>query len=101
MFDNSARTHDAHAAGPTTLLHIPHDGLVHWLHHHPQHWRVLALLMADKLRLAFVALEEQAVLSAPVRLARRLLQMAQGYGQIHMQGSSPRVRWSLTQPGKR
>lgn len=96
VFDNSVRTHDAHAAGPTTLLHIPHDGLVQWLHQHPQHWRDLALLMADKLRLAFVALEEQAVLPAPVRLARRLVQMAQGYGQIHMQGSSLRTL-ALTQ----
>ena len=96
VFDGSARTHDAHAAGPTTLLHIPHDGLVQWLQHHPQHWRDLALLMADKLRLAFVALEEQAVLSAPVRLARRLVQMAQGYGQVQTQGSTRRTL-ALTQ----
>ena len=91
VFDNSPRTHDAHAAGPTTLLQIPHDGLVLWLHQHPQHWRDLALLMADKLRLAFVTLEEQAVLPAPVRLSRRLVQMAQGYGQIQTQGTSRRT----------
>lgn len=91
VFDNSARTHDAHAAVPATLLHIPHDGLVQWLHQHPQHWRDLALLMADKLRLAFVTLEEQAVLPAPMRLARRLVQMAQGYGQIQTQGTSRRT----------
>ena len=96
VFDSSTRTHDAHAAGPTTLLHIPHDGLVQWLQQHPHHWRDLALLMADKLRLAFVTLEEQAVLSAPVRLARRLVQMAQGYGQIQAQGSSSRTL-TLTQ----
>ena len=96
VFDNSARTHDAYAAGPATLLHIPHDGLVQWLHQHPQHWRDLALLMADKLRLAFVALEEQAVLPAPVRLARRLVQMAQGYGQIQTVGGSRRTL-ALTQ----
>ena len=91
VFDNSARTHGAHAAVPATLLHIPHDGLVQWLHQHPQHWRDLALLMADKLRLAFVTLEEQAVLPAPMRLARRLVQMAQGYGQIQTQGTSRRT----------
>lgn len=96
VFDNSARTHDAHAARPATLLHIPHDGLVQWLHQHPQYWRDVALLMADKLRLAFVALEEQAVLPAPVRLARRLVQMAQGYGQIQIQGSTRRTL-ALTQ----
>lgn len=96
VFDGSARTHDAHAAGPTTLLHVPHDGLVQWLQQHPQHWRDLALLMADILRLAFVTLEEQSVLSAPVRLARRLLQMAQGDGQIQSQGSTRRTL-ALTQ----
>ena len=96
VFDNSTRTHDAHAVGPTTLLHIPHDALVQWLHQHPHHWRDLALLMADKLRLAFVTLEEQAVLSAPVRLARRLVQMAHGYGQIQTQGSTRRTL-ALTQ----
>jgi CRP/FNR family cyclic AMP-dependent transcriptional regulator len=90
VFDGSARTHNAHATGPTTLLHIPHDPLVAWLQAHPQHWREMALLMADKLRLAFVTLEEQAVLPAPVRLARRLVQMALGYGQIETHGASRR-----------
>ena len=48
---------------------------------HPAHWRDLAVLMADKLRLAFVSMEEQTVLPAPQRLARRLLTMALSYGQ--------------------
>nr|WP_315464867.1 Crp/Fnr family transcriptional regulator [uncultured Rhodoferax sp.] len=81
VFDGSARTHDAHAAEACTLLHIPHDELLAWLAHHPTNWRDLAVLMADKLRLAFVSMEEQTVLPAPQRLARRLLSMAQSYGQ--------------------
>lgn len=81
VFDGSARTHDAHAAEPSTLLHIPHEELLAWLTRHPSHWRDLAVLMADKLRLAFVSMEEQTVLPAPQRLARRLLTMAQSYGQ--------------------
>ena len=96
VFDGSARTHNAHATGPTTLLQVPHDALLHWLQQHPAHWRDLALLMADKLRLAFVTLEEQAVLSAPVRLARRLVLMAQGYGQVQTQGITRRTL-ALTQ----
>jgi CRP-like cAMP-binding protein len=81
VFDGSARTHDAHAAEPCTLLHVPHEELLAWLGQHPVHWRDLAVLMADKLRLAFVSMEEQTVLPAPQRLARRLLTMALGYGQ--------------------
>ena len=96
VFDGSPRTHDAHAAEPSTLLQVPHEALQAWLHAHPQHWRDLALLMADKLRMAFINMEEQAVLPAAVRVMRRLVQMAQGYGQIHMQGSSLRTL-ALTQ----
>ena len=80
VFDGATRTHHAHAAEPTTLLQVPQAELLAWLHEHPQHWRDLAVLMADKLRLAFQTMEEQTVLSAPLRLARRLVVMAEGYG---------------------
>lgn len=90
VFDGSTRTHDAHAAEPSTLVQIPHDALRDWLKAHPQHWRDLALLMADKLRMAFVNMEEQAVLPAAVRVVRRLVQMAQGYGQGADEASSRR-----------
>ena len=46
------------------------------------HWRELALLMSQKLRLAFIALEEMSLLPAPQRLARRLLMIAEGYGGL-------------------
>lgn len=91
VFDGSARTHHAHAAEPSTLLQVPHEELLAWLQAHPQHWRDLAVLMADKLRMAFVNMEEQTVLSAPLRLARRLVDMAQGYGQRTDDGSTSRV----------
>jgi CRP/FNR family cyclic AMP-dependent transcriptional regulator len=42
----------------------------------------LALLMADKLRFALIAMEEQIVLPLPQRLARRLVVMANAYGQV-------------------
>lgn len=91
VFDGSTRTHDAHAAEPSTVLQVPHDALQAWLQAHPQYWRDLALLMADKLRLAFISMEEQAVLPASVRMARRLVQMAQGYGQGTDDASSRRT----------
>ncbi|MDR7307314.1 CRP-like cAMP-binding protein [Rhodoferax saidenbachensis] len=91
VFDGSARTHHAHAAEPCTLLQVPHEELLAWLQAHPAYWRHLAVLMADKLRMAFVSMEEQTVLSAPLRLARRLVGMAQGYGQRTEDGSTQRV----------
>ncbi len=91
VFDGSVRTHHAHAAEPSTLLQIPHEDLLSWLQVHPEHWRDLAVLMADKLRMAFVSMEEQTVLPAPQRLARRLLGMAQGYGQRTEDRSTRRV----------
>lgn len=91
VFDNSARTHDAHAAEASTLLQVPHERLQAWLQVHPQHWHALALLLTDKLRTAFVAMEELALLPAPQRLARRLVMMAEGYGQWTAEGQSRRV----------
>lgn len=91
LFDNAARTHDAHAAEATLLLQVPHERLQAWLATHPQHWRTLALLLTDKLRSAFVALEDQALLPAPQRLARRLVLMAEGYGQLRQERASRRV----------
>ncbi|PQA79442.1 Crp/Fnr family transcriptional regulator [Rhodoferax sp. TS-BS-61-7] len=91
VFDGSVRTHHAHAAEPSTVLQVPHEELLAWLQAHPAHWRDLAVLMADKLRMAFVSMEEQTVLSAPLRLARRLVGMAQGYGQRADDGSTRRV----------
>lgn len=91
VFDGSPRTHNAHADEPSTLLQIPQDSLTAWLSKHPQHWRELALLMTDKLRIAFVAMEELALLPAPQRLARRLVLMAEGYGQWRESQRSRRV----------
>ncbi|MCO7520782.1 MULTISPECIES: Crp/Fnr family transcriptional regulator [unclassified Pseudomonas] len=81
LFDGQPRTHDAFAEGPTRLLWLPQAALLDWLAREPQHWRELALLMSHKLRWVFVALEQQSLLAAGPRLAHRLLQMAEGYGE--------------------
>ena len=80
-FDGQPRTHDAFAEGQATLLHLPQAPLLALLERQPSHWRELALLMSQKLRLAFIALEEMSLLPAAPRLARRLLMMAEGYGE--------------------
>ena len=81
LFDGQPRTHDAFAEGPTTLLLVPQAPLLALLEQQPQYWRDFALLMSQKLRLAFIALEEMSLLPAAPRLARRLLLIAENYGE--------------------
>lgn len=81
LFDGQPRTHDAFAEGATTLLLVPQAPLLALLEQQPQYWRDFALLMSQKLRLAFIALEEMSLLPAAPRLARRLLMMAENYGE--------------------
>ncbi|CAI8909341.1 Crp/Fnr family transcriptional regulator [Pseudomonas serbica] len=82
LFDGQARTHDAFGLGPCTLLHIPQIALLALLDEQPVHWRQLALLMSQKLRLTFINLEQLSLMPAPMRLAHRLLMIAEGYGEI-------------------
>ena len=81
LFDGQARTHDAFAASPCTLLHIPQTTLLALLEEQPAHWRQLALLMSQKLRMTFINLEQLSLMPAPTRLAHRLLMIAENYGQ--------------------
>lgn len=81
LFDGLARTHDAVAEGRSTVLHVPRQLLDAILDEEPRYWRAFGLLMAHKLRLAFVAMEDMALLPAPARLAHRLLLMIDGYGE--------------------
>ena len=93
LFDGQPRTHDAFAEGPTRLLWIPQAPLLEWLDREPRHWRELALLMSHKLRWVFIALEQQSLLAAAPRLAHRLLQIAEGYGERDV----PQWRLQLSQ----
>ncbi len=82
LFDGRPRTHDAYAEGSTLLLHVPQVALLELLSGRPAYWRDFALLMSQKLRLTFVALEQASLLPAAQRLAQRLVLIAEGYGEI-------------------
>lgn len=81
LFDGQPRTHDAYAESTATLLHVPQAGVLALLEAQPAYWRDIALLMASKVRLAFILLEEMSLLPAAQRLARRLLLIAEDYGE--------------------
>ena len=81
LFDGQPRTHDAWGEGESVLLHVPRQGLAALLDMHPAYWRYFGLLLTHKLRTAFSVLEETALLPAAGRLTRRLVTMAEGYGE--------------------
>lgn len=89
VFDGQPRTHDAIADGEARVLQVPQPALDAILAAEPRWWRDLGLLLAGKLRLAFVAMEDLTTLPIAVRLARRLAMMAEGYGE--WQGRTRRV----------
>lgn len=82
LFDGDERTHDAFSVGDSVVLHFAQHQLDQLLDQKPEYWREFGLLVAHKLRLAFRAIEDLALLPAPIRLARRLILMAEGYGEI-------------------
>lgn len=82
LFDNLPRTHDALATGACTLLQVPQAAMLGILERHPVFWRDMALLMSHKLRLSLINIEQTSLMPASVRLAHRLLMIAQGYGEI-------------------
>ena len=81
IFDGAPRTHDAVAESEALVLHVPRPALDALLEAQPRWWRELGLLVTSKLRLAFTAMEDMALLPIAVRLARRLALMVEGYGE--------------------
>lgn len=81
LFDGRPRTHDAYAERDSVLFHLPRTELMTLLERSPEYWHAFGLLLTHKLRLAFEAIEEAALLPAAQRIARRLLLMAAGYGE--------------------
>ncbi|MBI5927506.1 MAG: Crp/Fnr family transcriptional regulator [Aquabacterium sp.] len=73
LFDRLPRTHNAVAEGAVKLLHIPQQDLLTLLGRAPHYWRELGVLMALRLRLTFISMEDLALLPAEARLARRLV----------------------------
>ncbi|MEK8086595.1 Crp/Fnr family transcriptional regulator [Aquabacterium sp. A3] len=81
-FDQLPRTHNACAEGAVRVLHIPHADLMALLARQPLFWRELGVLMALRMRLAFINMEDMALLPSEVRLARRLVWLVEASGQV-------------------
>ncbi|MFX1738062.1 Crp/Fnr family transcriptional regulator [Paraburkholderia sp. A1RI_3L] len=89
LFDDRARTHDAYAERDSTLFHVPRTALLALLEATPAWWHTFGLLLTQKLRLAFEAIEEAALLPAAQRVARRLMLMAGGFDNTQAETARP------------
>jgi len=98
LFDGGPRTHDAWADTSSTLLHLPLRHLTQILADDPRRWRQMGGLLVRKLRIALSLLEDMALESPGVRLARCLVNLFEGYGQRKAPPSS-RVRISQERLG--
>lgn len=86
MLDKSARTHDAKAISPTILLTIAPKDLTMILDKYPVFYQSLNILLCKVIRNAFTIINDSALLSVSARLAKRLLSLAEGYGEPHEKG---------------
>ncbi|MDX1669616.1 MAG: Crp/Fnr family transcriptional regulator [Limnobacter sp.] len=80
LFDNAPRTHVALDDSQASVLHVRQAAFDQYLLENPHHWKDIGLLLTQKIRLMFFAMEDIALLPTPMRLVRRLVQMAEGYG---------------------
>lgn len=81
LFDHLPRTHTAIADGATRLLFVPMKPLNELLSRCPVYWRDFGVLMSLKVRFAFIGMEDLALLSADLRLTRRLVMLAYASGK--------------------
>ena len=80
-FDRRPRSHLARAEEKTICLVIPADYVDQRMSEYPTFMRELAESLASKLRLTLIGLAEMAALPLGVRAARRLLLIAEAYGE--------------------
>lgn len=85
LLDGLPRTHDAWAHGPSTVVHVPQRPLLAALDAEPALWRAVGQLAAGKMRAAFLSIEHDTLLPPSRRVAARLLQMAEGFGELDRQ----------------
>lgn len=87
MFDGLGRTHDGVAAGETEVLVLPRDRFLALLASRPELYPHFLQMLCRKLRLAFAYIEDAQFEPLPVRLARRLLDLAEVYGRPCAEGT--------------
>lgn len=86
MVDGLPRSHDADAHGPTVLLQLRPADFEAVVDHHPIFGRAFSRLVALRLRILLMALEQYSAQSLEQRLASRLLMLTGPYGVAGPEG---------------
>ncbi|MDJ0785700.1 MAG: Crp/Fnr family transcriptional regulator [Myxococcota bacterium] len=81
LLDDLPRTHGSRAKGDTELLLVPRREFKALLEQDPGLYRAIALLLCQRLRLAFGLIEDSLLRDLPSRLAKRLLELAKDHGR--------------------
>ena len=89
FFDGGPFSHEIYAHTPCAVLFFSRERLLELLAAEPALWKYLGKLQSMKLRLANFLLDELSGMTIEMRLARRLLAKAAGYGMRI--GFSPRI----------
>lgn len=84
--DGGPCIHDIEGYGPTRVLHVASEDLEKLLEAHPSFSRALLTLLARRLRLVLMGLEEYSSQSMEHRLANRLLMLAGSFGVVAPDG---------------
>lgn len=84
--DGGPCIHDVEGYGPTVVLHVTSEDLEKLLATHPSFSRALLTLLARRLRLVLMGLEEYSSQSIEHRLANRLLMLAGSFGVVAPNG---------------
>lgn len=83
LFDGLPRTQDLYSTGQSILLQVSQATLLTLLEQYPHYWRPFAELLGQKLGLALLRADELARLPPRTRIARRLLLLSEGYGELN------------------
>jgi len=80
MFDGFHRTHTARAHVDSQLLQISKKEVMNIITTFPMFYEYIIKLLCEKIRMLMMVVEDTSLLPLPVRLARRLLMLADSFG---------------------
>lgn len=92
IFDDGPHFLSATALSPTTVLAVPRVDLIEILRRHPDAMLKMAAIFTRQIRAAAMLVAEMQFLDLPVRLAKRILELAEETSAAHSRSPAPAIR---------
>lgn len=80
LFDGQTRTHTSQAHENSVLLKVSKNDVMQLIGQHPAFYQHMITLLCEKVRLLMAVVEESSLQTLPVRLAQRLMMLAESFG---------------------